>query len=865
MKNIKLFVASFVILFFAISAQAIVSAHWQENVGQSESSESRQDAGAERDGDNKKEDKKSTPSISEKTKGLVAHEGFFKFYWDDEKGTIHLKIDRWDQEFLYVTSLATGLGSNPVGLDRGKLGSTRVVHFRRVGPKVLMMQRNLRFRANTENQAERNAVQQSFAQSVIWGGTVEAKDKDGSVLVDVTDLLLGDATNVIGTLKRSDQGDFKLDSKRSAIFLPRCKSFPDNTEFESQLTFTGSRPGSYVRQTAPTASALSLRQHHSFIRLPDDQYRPRKYDVRSPSISITFADYAAPLDASLQQRWIVRHRLQKKDPGKEKSEPVEPIVYYIDSGAPKQIQDALVEGGKWWNQAFEAAGFINAFRVEILPDDADPMDVRYNTVQWVHRSTRGWSYGSSVTDPRTGEIIKGHVTLGSLRVRQDRLLNIGLSAFAEAPDADQNCASPFMPFSNFTASSPKIDPVEVALARIRQLSAHEIGHTLGFVHNFAASTYMDRASVMDYPAPRVKFDESGQLDLSDAYAVGIGEWDKVAVQYAYSEFPPEQEQESLDAILRSAAERKMIFVSDSDARPAGAAHPMGNLWDNGSDPLAEFAHALKVRKTALDQFDINQLPRDTTTADIQQYLVPVYLHHRYQLQAVGKLIGGVTYEFATIGDSRPSPQPIPFRTQGKAIQAMFQTLTPDHLRMPNRLVAAIGVKPYGDIRDQETFASKTGRVFDPLAAARVAADLTLSELLQHQRLARFELQTKNGNPTFDTGQLILSLVNFVEGTVKVNAQNEDNLKLMRIVRRSMLRHLISLADNVSAPEGVRAAALGGIAVMRNKAEQPIVLSNPEYQFGELIKRDIDLFLARPYPAYQPPTPSSKPPGSPIGQ
>ena len=364
---------------------------------------------------NEKEDpkEKTIPTIAEKIEGMQRFEGYFPFYWDAKKGAVLMEIKEWNRDFLYVHSLATGLGSNPVGLDRGQLGDEKVVHFRRVGPKVMLMQRNLRFRAITDNQLERRAVQQSFAKSVIWGGKVAA-ETDGTVLVDVTDLLMSDAHGVVETLKRSEQGEYKLDDKRSAVYLPNCKGFPENTELESTLTFKGSKPGNYVRQTTPTPGAISLRQHHSFIKLPDDKYKPRKYDVRSPSIFITFADYASPLDAELQQRWITRHRLIKKNPDAEQSEAVEPIVYYVDAGAPKQIQEALVEGASWWNEAFEAAGFKDAFQVKLLPPDADPLDVRYNVIQWVHRSTRGWSYGGSVIDPRTGEIIKGHVTLGSL-------------------------------------------------------------------------------------------------------------------------------------------------------------------------------------------------------------------------------------------------------------------------------------------------------------------------------------------------------------------------------------------------------------------------------------------------------------------
>ena len=576
------------------------------------------------------EEKNKIVAIAEKIEGMKAVDGYFPFYWDAKTGSVLMEIKDWDREFLYVHSLATGLGSNPVGLDRGQLGDEKVVHFRRVGPKVMLMHRNLRFRAITDNELERRAVQQSFASSVIWGGSVVA-ETDGVVLVDVTSLLLSDVHGVVQTLKRSEQGDFSLDEKRSAVFLPNCKAFPDNTELEATLTFKGDQPGNFVQQTTPTPGAISLRQHHSFIRLPDDKYQPRKYDVRSPSIFITFADYASPLDAELQQRWITRHRLVKKNPDAEMSEAMEPIVYYVDAGAPKQIQQALVEGASWWNEAFEAAGFKDAFQVKILPPDADPLDVRYNVIQWVHRSTRGWSYGGSVIDPRTGEIIKGHVTLGSLRVRQDQLLVQGLQSGPASAANNARCACCGIGGISEDTTLADLDentkPLDVALARIRQLSAHEVGHTLGFVHNFAASTYGDRESVMDYPAPRVKITDDGKLDLSDAYGVGIGEWDKLSVQFAYTPFEKD-EAKQLDRLLVEANSKGMLFVSDADSRPASAAHPFGNLWDNGSDPIAQMQHVMKVRRIALDGFDPKTLPPGTTKADVAQYFTPLYLHHR---------------------------------------------------------------------------------------------------------------------------------------------------------------------------------------------------------------------------------------------
>ncbi|MBT7682826.1 MAG: DUF5117 domain-containing protein, partial [Cryomorphaceae bacterium] len=540
------------------------------------------------------------------------YEGFMNFSYNDDSGKIILEIKNLDSEFMYINSLSRGVGNNDLGLDRGQLGNSRVVYFTKRGNKILLIQPNLRYVSNSSNYLENKAVEEAFARSVLFGFDIIEKSND-SYKIDITSFLISDAHGVSQRLKYSNSGSYTLNKSMSAIDLDRTKAFPKNIEFDVLLTFTGNPSGNLVRSVTPTASNLTVNQHHSFVELPDNNYKKRKFDPRSGSNPFIVYDYSTPIDEKLEQRFIVRHRLNKKYPKQEISEPLDPIVYYIDNGTPEPVKTALIEGGNWWNQAFESAGYKDAFRIEVLPEDADPMDVRYNLIQWIHRSTRGWSYGANIVDPRTGEIIKGQVSLGSLRVRQDYMI---LSGLIDNPNDIEN----------------KALIKETSLDRIRQLSAHEIGHTLGFAHNYISSAN-NRSSVMDYPHPKIDIID-GDINIDNAYSKNIGDWDKVTVRYAYTDFQEnENEDIKLNQIIEEAVNKGLYFLSDSDSRPVGSANPFSHLWDNGEFPYKELNKLLEVRDLALKNIDLENLIDGEPYDRIEDILVPIYMLHRYQIES----------------------------------------------------------------------------------------------------------------------------------------------------------------------------------------------------------------------------------------
>jgi len=797
------------------------------------------------------------PTIASKVAKLQKIEGYMPLYWQWSTGKLFMEVGRFNQELLYQVSLPAGLGSNPVGLDRGQLGDSSVVTFERIGPKVLMTQPNYSYRAISPDEAERRAVRDSFAQSVLWGFKIEAEE-GSRVLVDATAFFMRDAHGVVDRLRQAKQGDYKLDESRSAFYLAHTRGFPQNTEVETTLTFTtDDDPGRYVRETAPSPAAVTLREHHSFVQLPDLNYKPRKLDPRAPSFGIAFYDYASPISEPVEKRWIARFRLEKKDPSAAISEPVKPIVYYVDNGAPEPIRSALVEGASWWNEAFEAAGFRNAFQVKVLPADADPMDVRYNMINWVHRSTRGWSYGGSITDPRTGEIIKGNVTLGSLRVRQDFTLGSGM-----IPQyAGNACLADLSPDPEYLAAlDPSADASAMSLARIRQLAAHETGHTLGFGHNFAASSY-GRASVMDYPAPWVDI-KDGKLDFSHAYATGIGEFDKFSVRFAYSQFAPgASEASELEALLEQGVAQGMLYVQDSDARPLGSAHPAASLWDNGTDAVATLKHELEVRRIGLSEFGLSSIPIGTPLSELELRLLPLYLHHRYQAIAAAKSIGGVYFTYAVRTATGPNPgrvaEVVPAAAQKAALAALMETLTVDTLRIPERILQLIPptASGYGG-GTAERFEKRTDPTFDPIGAAAIAADVTVTALLQPQRAARTVEQHGRDAAIPGFADIVSALVERTWGATR--PADGYGQALQESVEGVVVQRLMDLAADAQASPQVRAQASAGLRRIQG------MTATMTTAYAVAAREDITRFLSRPAELFKKADPLATPPGEPIG-
>ena len=762
----------------------------------------------------------------------IEFNGYFDYTYNNDNGKITLAIDKLDQEFLYVNSLSRGIGSNDLGLDRGQLGNARVVYFTKKGDKIFLIQPNLKYISTSENTLENKAVDQAFARSVLYGFKI-IKSENNKHYIDLTPFILQDVHGVSIRLKNSSSGSYSLDLLKSAIDLERTKAFPKNIEFDVMLTFTGNPKGSLVRSVTPTPSNLTVNQHHSFIQLPDNNYMKRGFDPRSGSNPFIVYDYSTPINEPTEQRYIVRHRLEKKNKENEISEPVEPIVYYLDNGTPEPVKTALLEGGKWWNQAFESIGYKDAFQIKILPENADPMDIRYNLIQWIHRSTRGWSYGASIVDPRTGEIIKGQVSLGSLRVRQDYMILLGLT---ENPNDEIN--------------NKKI--VETSLDRIRQLSAHEIGHTLGFAHNYLSSI-SNRSSVMDYPHPKIDIVD-GKINLDNAYDKDIGEWDKVSVAYAYSDFSSGlDELTELNKIIEAASKKGLGFISDSDSRPIGSAHPFSHLWDNGELPYKELNKLLNVRKIALNTIDLNHLKNNEPYSKIEDILVPVYLLHRYQIEATAKAIGGLKYQYFVKNKKSEKIEFVDNDLQIKSLESLISVIDPKNLTLPNDLISIITPRSFSNNRTRENFKSNTGVAFDYISASSSILNHTFNLLFNYQRVNRIVQQNMLNNNLMSLDKYF---DNIIDSLFNFNSSNTYEMELNKNSKSIILDYVFNLYSHPALYDNGRSIVLNKILKIKKEL-------NFKNVFDSLLIKRINHFLDNP-DEYNISQNYNIPDGSPIG-
>ncbi len=729
------------------------------------------------------------PTIADYTRGMDARPGYFPLYWDDAGGRLLLEVGRWDEQFLYLTSLATGVGSNALGLDRGNIQSAYLAHFERVGPKVLLVLDNPGFRAETNpTEALERSVDESFPTSTVGGFTAVAEE-NGRTLVDATSFFLRDVVGIAARLQAANQGTYRLDANRSAIFLPRTKAFPENTEVEASLTFESERPGGEIQRHAPDGRAMTLRQHHSLVMLPDDGYTPRRFDPRIGVFATGYFDFGKPFDDDYQTALARRHRLVKADPSATMSEPVEPIVYYLDPAVPEPYRTAFRIGGVWWNQVFEAAGFIDAFRVEDMPADMDPMDARYHVIQWVHRTQAGSSIGPSFADPRTGEIIKAAVRMDSYR----SLANYNTFAGAAGVDGDWYAGAP-----------PGVDGEEFVMMRRRQHSAHEIGHTLGLAHNFI-SISDGHASVMDYPAPVIEL-RDGRLDLSGAYRAGPGAYDTLAIRYAYASPPPGQsEEEFLNGLLLEAQERGWRFITNPDAG-ADNSHPDATWWINGSDVLDEFERVSEVRRFMIDSFDERAIEPGEPMHKLRERFAPVYFSHRATYEAAIKTIGGMEYTYGVRGDILPVTELVSADRVRRAMDLLSEALTPGQLAIPESVLEILAPRSFGWVTGGPAWSNRAGPAFDQIGAATTVASEIVSGVLAPARTARVV--------AFHARDPSLPSLEEVVGRLVDDAWNRPasmpDAALVRVVQNVVVDELLALGANENATTEARAAAEWGL-------------------------------------------------------
>jgi hypothetical protein len=796
------------------------------------------------------------PTIAAYTAGLEKKNGFLPYYWDGRKGEIlfELSPEALHRQFLYYTALGTGIGSIQVFADRSSFGSSSLCRFERVGMRVLVIEENTRFRAVNGDQALKESVEQSFPTSVLAAMPIVA-EQNGAVLVNANPLLVRDAFDLLTQLSRPSRviggqivrsaaqvAPWHMDMSRSVIDLAHSGSFPRNTEMEALLSFSSPGEGNYNQ---PDRHTISVREHHSFVELPAPGYAPREQDPRVGYFHVMFRDFSRPFDQAPMRYWISRWRLQKKDPNAALSEPVKPIVFYLDPAIPEPMRSAIRRGALWWNQAFEQAGFKDALRVEDLPAGANPLDFRYPTIQWTNRSGRGWSVGQSQVDPRTGEILHAVVQLDSHRMRTmnhywEALVPAGGATQEEALDA----------FSALDNIDPKLTDDQVMVNRIALLACHEVGHALGLEHNFVASTF-DRGSVMDYYAPNVRIRPDGTADLSNAYMQGVGSYDKFAIDWGYSEAKPGTtpagEQARLNTIVRQANAKGVVWGNYRD--------PRWNAYDDGPDPVTWLKEVLPVRDALVTHYGPQFLRPGEPVSMLASRFPLIYMFHQYALAAAVNVVGSAEIPLSLTGDGLKPVIPWPDGSQREALHLMLKALEPSELEIPPQLWKNLA--PDGNLgSDPEMFNSSAGYLFSPEDGARRVAEIVVGGLLEPEHMERLAVLSEEDTGALSPEEVVSTMVRSAFAVPENTPAAHD---LAGVVQTEIAERLMILSVNPAATPEVQAAALAGVheaqdAARARMAQDPILAR---------LSHEITLFLQNPKQNTPVLKPSGAPPGPPV--
>jgi hypothetical protein len=789
-------------------------------------------------------------TLAARVEGLKRQEGFLPWYWDEKKGQILLELSpaSLNREFLYFISLGSGIGSTDVFADRSSFAGNALCRFRRVGAQVLVVQENTAFLAQSGSADLKRSVESSFPTSILAALPIEA-EQDETLLLDASHLFIRDAVDLLSKLKRPTQivggtmvrtegggASWRLDESRSVIDLDHSGSFPLNTEIEALLTFSSDSESNFNQ---PDSHTLSIREHHSFLPLPEPGYEVREQDPRVGFFGVTFQDFSRSYDRPLTRYLISRWRLQKKDANAAMSEPVRPIVFYLDRAIPEPIRSAARRGALWWNTAFEQAGFKNALRVEDLPEGANPLDVRYPTIQWTNRSGRGWSVGQTHVDPRTGEILHAVVQLDSHRMRTAN--NYWEATIPSGKDSLEPSLDAFAAFDNL---DPNISDEQIMLNRLALLTCHEVGHALGLDHNFVASTYL-RGSVMDYFAPRVHIRPDGTADLSDAYMQGVGSYDRFAIEWGYSENAsgnlPQQNAARLDAIVKGSIAKGVVWGNYED--------PRWNSYDDGTDPVSWLAEVLPVRDALLLHYGPQMLHPGEPNSMLATRFPLVYLFHRYALGAAINVIGSAKVPLSVAGDGQAAVVPWSPESEKQAIRLVLEALAPSKLEVPEKLWKQLAPVENRDA-DPERFSSTAGYLFSPQDGARAVADIVVGGLLNPKRLQRM-LVLSHEDPQQPSPSFVISAL----VATGFGASNGD---LPGVVQTEIAERLMALAANAEATPEIQAAALSGV-----HAVQSAIKGGTKNSVSQRLDREISLFLQNPSQNTPKMKPSGAPPGPPV--